>query len=177
MFLFNFWSLYWFWKGKFISGTRKPGREEILREFDDRWGGSEGEENLGSLWRRFEISINPPPQSFCRIKNIYFYLIFLEITFDRHGVFLESLDFCSIVILKMPPKKNAKPSAGDAEGKKEKAGTGTSVKVRHILCEKQSKVGKKILINSKSRQVFFFSIWNFSQRCIWERKKTYDLHF
>ncbi|PAV75511.1 hypothetical protein WR25_19999 [Diploscapter pachys] len=40
----------------------------------------------------------------------------------------------------MPPKKNAKPSAGDSEGKKEKAGTGTSVKVRHILCEKQSKV-------------------------------------
>lgn len=46
----------------------------------------------------------------------------------------------------MGPKKTAQPSknhdsAGKSDGKKgkDKAGTGTAVKVRHILCTKQSK--------------------------------------
>ncbi|KAI6192100.1 Peptidyl-prolyl cis-trans isomerase [Aphelenchoides bicaudatus] len=43
----------------------------------------------------------------------------------------------------MPPKNkkpaNAGKSTGDSESKESKGG-GTSVKVRHILCEKQSKV-------------------------------------
>jgi peptidyl-prolyl cis-trans isomerase NIMA-interacting 4 len=46
-------------------------------------------------------------------------------------------------INKMPPKnKNRASGGGDtvSSGKDKKAGSGTSIKVRHILCEKQSKV-------------------------------------
>jgi NIMA-interacting peptidyl-prolyl cis-trans isomerase 4 len=47
----------------------------------------------------------------------------------------------------MGPKKQSKGSSGDAKGNakddtkknKEKTGSGTAVKVRHILCSKQSK--------------------------------------
>ncbi|KAK2723577.1 peptidyl-prolyl cis-trans isomerase NIMA-interacting 4-like [Artemia franciscana] len=41
----------------------------------------------------------------------------------------------------MAPKKAAKPKESTEEkGKDKKSGTGSSVKVRHILCEKQSKI-------------------------------------
>jgi hypothetical protein len=38
----------------------------------------------------------------------------------------------------MPPKKKAGKSGGDSEAKESKGGGTSTVKVRHILCEKQA---------------------------------------